>query len=425
MCKKEYVYGTRELHPIRHARESGQVLVLTAIALLSLLAITGLATDVGLLWTQKREMQTAADAAAIGGAWELAQPGIGQASAAARKDAERNGYKHGPAGVTVTVNTPPTSGEFMGMDDAVEVIIRQPKPTYFLRVLGISSVVVQARAVARMRGARNCLYVLHPSASGALKMAGTGTLSANCGIMVNSSSSDALKITGNACISVTAISIKGGYLNGGNSCLLVPTPVTGVPAVPDPLAGVAPPAVGACNYTNYKATGVPPVVTLNPGVYCGGINIAGGSVVFNPGTYILKGGGLIVKSGTVVSGTGVTFYNTEGGGYAYAAIDIAENVTVTLLAPTTGPLAGILFFQDRSISSNKVNTISNNVLSTIQGVFYFPTTTLKYTGSETVGVTKTLIVVYELDMLGNAKVDINFPLPPILGASVTGAALAE
>ena len=45
---------------------SGQVIALTKIALVVLLAMAGLAADIGMLMTQRRDMQTAADAAAIG-----------------------------------------------------------------------------------------------------------------------------------------------------------------------------------------------------------------------------------------------------------------------------------------------------------------------------------------------------------------------
>src|SRR5262249_26204360 len=50
------------------------------------------------------------------------------------------------------------------------------------------------------------------------------------------------------------------------------------------------------------------VVTLNPGYYSS-IDIKGGTVVFQPGIYVLKGGGMTLNGGTI-TGNGVMFYNT-------------------------------------------------------------------------------------------------------------------
>jgi hypothetical protein len=409
--------ATLPLKPTR-ARERGQVLVLTAVALLALLAIAGLATDVGLLWTHKRAMQTAADAAALGAARELSGSNF---VTAGRFDAGRNGYTHGSAEVVVTINNPPLAGEFAGDDDAVEAIVSQPKPVYFLRVLGFDEVTVQARAVARSTGSRNCIYVMHPTASGAMAVSGNGVLGANCGAIVNSSSSSALTLGGTACLAISATSIVGGYRNNSNGCLLVPTPVTGIAPVADPLAGIPPPAVGACNHIGYRLTGGGPPVTLNPGVYCDGIEVNGRTAILNPGTYILRGGGLRLGGGGNLIGTGVTFYNTAGGGYSYSAINLVGGAATVLTAPTSGPLQGILFFQDRSITSSDANRISGGAAVPITGAFYFPTTPLIYTGGSASILISTIIVARTLSISGSATVDMNFPVPPVF----TGAVLAE
>lgn len=53
----------------RHLRGSpcGQILFLMAVAMVVLIGFAALATDIGLLWSGRRRMQTAADAAAIAG----------------------------------------------------------------------------------------------------------------------------------------------------------------------------------------------------------------------------------------------------------------------------------------------------------------------------------------------------------------------
>lgn len=55
---------------IRHD-ENGQVLVLTAFCMLVLLGFLALAVDVGMLYRQKRLVQTAGDAGALAAAAEI------------------------------------------------------------------------------------------------------------------------------------------------------------------------------------------------------------------------------------------------------------------------------------------------------------------------------------------------------------------
>ena len=51
-------------------------------------------------------------------------------------------------------------------------------------------------------------------------------------------------------------------------------------------------------------------------------------------------------------------------------------------APTSGPLAGILFFQDRSIPGSAAgSTMSGNSTSTFDGALYFPTTQVTFSGN--------------------------------------------
>ena len=115
-------------------------------------------------------------------------------------------------------------------------------------------------------------------------------------------------VNGASSVTASAISVAGGaVVSGGGST--TPAPTTGVASVADPFASLPAPAVGACNYNNYSpGYGT---WTLNPGVYCGGINISNGATAtFNPGIYIINGGALSLVGGTSDTGSGVMFYLT-------------------------------------------------------------------------------------------------------------------
>jgi len=124
----------------------GQALPILAAAMALILGLCGLAVDVGLLYTARRSMQTAADAAAVAGATALRSAQT--VSSAARAAATLNGFTNGSNDTTVAVNNPPASGTYSGNASYVEVVVTQPQPTYFLRALGYNTVSVSSRAVS-------------------------------------------------------------------------------------------------------------------------------------------------------------------------------------------------------------------------------------------------------------------------------------
>src|SRR5512139_2980219 len=65
-------------------RQSGAVAIMTAFALVLLIAMIGLVVDLGYLYTRKTELQNAADAAALAGARELNGTAAGVTAAVAR-----------------------------------------------------------------------------------------------------------------------------------------------------------------------------------------------------------------------------------------------------------------------------------------------------------------------------------------------------
>ena len=186
----------------------------------------------------------------------------------------------------------------------------------------------------------------------------------------------------------------------------------------DPLATLAAPTVGPCDYTNYnKKVGV----TINPGVYCGGITLTGGTLNLNPGTYILSGGGLTLKAGTSISGSGVTIYNTAANGYTYKPISFAGNTGINLSAPTSGTYEGILFYTDRTISNATANTITGNNSSVIVGTIYMPGVPLQFIGNATL-TAYTVLVVDTLSLTGNATLNDDYSSlangAPVKGGSI-------
>jgi hypothetical protein len=400
----------------------GQVLVLFCLALFVLMGFMAIAVDVGLLWTDRRAMQTAADAAAIAGINALQSnisctAGSSTTNCPAATDvAAINGYSvNGPNSTTITVGLP-TSVPGAGSGTYVQVDVKQAVPTYFMRALGtlfpgtnFNTVNVDATAIAGYTSGSGCVIGLNASAANTISITGSGTIDApNCNAIDNSdNSSSALVTSGSGSLTANAIGVVGGFSGTG----FTPTPKKVAP-IGDPLAYLTAPTVGSCmtgTYATIASSGNGG--TIGPGTYCGGIKVQGGhSLTLTAGLYILLGGGLTVSSSTI-SGRGVSFFNTYwmsgdptadqnvNNSNQYKPIDISGGSSASLSAPTSqltgvtgGPWEGILFFQDRNVctgtnfcdpsgsTSGNQNTLSGGSGTGFQGVLYFPETPVVYSG---------------------------------------------
>jgi hypothetical protein len=414
-----FVTRHSSLITVYHTSEAGQALAITVLALGVLMGLLGLGIDVGYLRHMRTKMQQAADAAALAGASELL---YGDWVAAADTDATSNGFTNGSNGTTITVNNPPLYGGYAGNAEAVEVIIQQAQPTFFMSVLGFTKVNVAARAVAALGSAPGCIYGLSSSASGAIENTG-GTVTAACSIDDDSDSGSGLRNAGT--ISAKSIGVVGNYSGGGT---FTPTPVTGIPPATDPLVYLQneEPAVGPCNYNNYSIKSRGGSYILSPGVYCGGIKITVSGPVtltFQAGTYILTGsvGLVITGSGNVTGGgSNVTFYNTGTG-----SIDITASATnFALSAPTSGTYAGILIFQNLSDTSAATITASSSG-EALTGALYLPDAPLTITTSSTCTAAYSFFIASTIDFTGSACINDNYASLPEGQSPLKAAVLVE
>ncbi len=407
----------------RHKNDAGQALILFAFTMVVLMGFAGMGIDMGYLRYMRRTMQAATDSAAVAGAAEL---NYGDVTAAARADAATDGFTNGSRGTSVTVNNPPLSGPHQGNPSYVEVIVAQEQPTFFMKVLGIDSHMVSTRAVAYSGTSGACIYSIDPSASSAFSVSGSADLNAQCGILDNSNNSTAALVTnGGGCVSAKYIGVVGQFKNN-SSCAPSPNPESGIAPFSDPLAYLQPPNVGACDYNTVSISGG--TQTLYPGVYCGGINISGGStdITFSPGTYIINGGGLSVSGGANVNGNGVFFYLT-GTSTSFKGVSITGGSASALIAPPSGTYRGILFFQDRAItggSSGANSNIAGGSGMTIQGTLYFPTTTLSYSGTST-NAAYTILVADVVKITNNTYFPDTYSTDPNGFSPIHGAVLVE
>lgn len=383
------IIGSNSIRAGRQSRKlvqerRGAMLVFIAIAGIVLMGFLAMTLDVGAGSRERRIAQTAADAGAIGGGQEILRERPLLVNGSAIDEAARNGFVAG-GGTTVTVNYPPASGPYAANTQYVEVIIGKSIPTIFGSIFNISSLGIQARAVAGVGSfSLNCVYSLDPTAAAALFVDNGADLKTNCGVAVNSNASCAVELNSSGELDATPspITMRGNYCAGGGASA-TPTPQTSAAGVVNPLANLAMPTVGACDYTGtFVVTGT---MTLNPGVYCGGISIttASNTANLNPGTYIIAGGGLTVTNSGAINGTGVTFVLTTGTS-AFKGLDFGNGCKAKLSAPTSGSLKGILVFQDPAAPSIPGSTFACSSTSApeLQGTLYLPNSSITFDGSD-------------------------------------------
>jgi Flp pilus assembly protein TadG len=409
------------------SEDSGSVLVMTALSLVFMMVILGFAVDVGHLRQVKRNVQNAADAAAIAAAIEVRICGdVSNCSAmqsAAQNALSENGMTANTtlsncsgtagSGITMTVNNPPcaiASDPNHGKTNYAEAIVSEQVPMMFGRLAGMKNVTVSARSEAARGIGGPCIYALDPSGPAIVVVAGV-IIQAKCGVVDESASSNALSCVVGAFIYAPRISVSGG--SDSLLCLASSKPKTYVPAPTprDPLAYLPPPPTandpcGTSTHSPYSGSSsavnllLGGTVIFNPGVYCGGISSTASllsNITFNPGMYILRDGpGLLglTQGGlqltltllSSVTGNGVTFYN-EGPTGNFSVIEpvsggsILSLSNVSLSAPTSGEYGGMLFFQAHGVTSPG-NFLANLVAtSNMQGATYLPDAPVTYSVS--------------------------------------------
>lgn len=373
--------------------ESGQTLLLFAIALPVLFGFAALAIDVGMLRYQKEQLQSVADATAIAGALEISYcDGTANCAAmqtAALQSMSENGFTNvtlnsqctgtpSATGITLTLNNGPcelgsiANDPNYGNTGAVEAVVAKEEPTYFGRIFGIKQFMVSARAEAALGPSPYCIYVATKTASSnGVTINGNGGITASCGLMDDSKSTPALTVNGNATLQTTKNSVAGTALLNGNYHVS-PTVNTNAPVLPDPLSYLQPPSPPSPVYNNMTINGNV-TTTLNPGTYVGGLTINGNTnVTLTPGIYYMEGP-FIENGNDTLSGNGVTFYFSQG------SLTLNGNSQADLVAPTTGPYAGILYYQNPS--DTQTVTIDGNATSVFQGTFYAPGAQLTVNGN--------------------------------------------
>lgn len=310
--------------------QTGNVTTLVTVLGAVVVVLVGGAVDAMSLSSQQTNLKSLADEAALSGAKQLivsARNETALKASIAAYIADR-----APRAAIRVASEINFENSTVAVALAERPIVRFPSPLRSIKQ-------VEAKSIAQASGQSGnvCMISLSNTAARSIDIRNKARVTGReCGIYSNSISSSALKVSGNTSLVARLICVAGG-VDGPIHKTDTTEVVTDCPRLNDPLASRARPNVGTCDYTNKVVTSSE---MLLPGTYCGGLEVDGGQAKLASGEYIIKDGALRVTNGGSLQGSYVGFYLTGSD----AVLDFGFSSTISLTAPKTGTLSGLLFF---------------------------------------------------------------------------------
>ncbi len=360
--------------------ERGASFALVAVSMIAILGMTAFVIDVGNWYLAQRQLQNAADAAALAGAVDLPSNAT-QASTDAQTYVNSN-----VSGATATTTTP-----YGGDASTLQVKVTKTVPSIFGGVLGISSVTVSASAAAKVRGS---------TANSLLFAADT-----NCNDQAMTINGNNITVTGgthsngsffqNANNGVFGPTTYGGpnnckYTGNGNNNTFGGTSSPTYDAtdypwpdaytnIPNPVCWKATP--GATSYTCWSGCNVSDTslsqsgftwnannATLPSGVYCttgqinfNGNHLAGNGVTFIAGDFQMNSNNVTFTPASGMDNLlfydqGTNTLNINGNSFLNLGTVFDPNGTINLNG-NSGTLSGFFEGKDVTITGNSTNFV--------------------------------------------------------------------
>ena len=411
--------------------DRGSMLIIMGAALPLLVGAAGLATDT-IQWTLwKRQLQRAADSAAIAGVYtRITVDQQTDVEGAVGTDIALNNH----VGIALAANFPVVE---LPADDGVKK--KQVKVTLQIsKALPFSSMFMASRPTIRAvstaasvpGAAEYCVIALDPSvtATGIEITGSTDIDMGECSLIANSKNPTAAATNGNSggsgggqnsFIKAKSLAAGGGVKYSNNWNIQDYDPNS--PPVADPFAAVNVPAKSTCSkfLANKfdKNQDYPQDRTLLDtagDIVCitGAMTVAGALKLASGVTYVLDGGGLTMTSGSAsLACTHCTVVMTN-----YVDPTKTGNVkltggTLAMTAPVEdGPFKGIALFQDRLAADGGgkgQNHINGNSGAAVTGVMYFPNRSLLYNGGGKITAVCMQIVAKRVEFSGSSNIKLS------------------
>jgi Putative Flp pilus-assembly TadE/G-like len=393
------------------ADQRGNIAVMMAFLLPVLIGAGGLGSEVTQWYLRGRDMQNAADSAAIAAAANASSNYDVEAKAVAAQ----YGFVDGTSNVTVTASNTATCPS--GGNTCYSVTISSMIPLFLSQVVGfkgditvkgVKEKIVSSASIAKQTTVNQVICLLALDTSGtALRTNGapnadfTGcTVMSNSDATCNGSNLKAYK--------GLAVGNNGGGAGCGNTQISnYPTPLT-TPGCPTNCysqmlandTGMSATALAKCagSYPQYaKKTGYPKTISnlsslpsftdINGSkvyVACGDTQLTG-NVTAPAGSILVVENGNLDLGGKTLSGTDLSLVfsgtaDTKSVTYGHAP---TGSGTLDIQAPTSGTWSGVALYQDPSLTGSGVDVsyAGNNPTWNLTGLVYMPNSSLTISGA--------------------------------------------
>ena len=390
----------------------GNALMIAGASLPLVVGAAGLATDT-IQWTMwKRQLQRAADSAAIAGVYnrEAANGATTNTGTAVSHDLTLNNHTWMAlkSGFPV-VNYPANSGVLTNQV-AVSLAVQQRLPFSSLFLATAPTITANATAAAINAGGNACVEALETNANqtGITNNGNTTIDMPNCVMYSNSPSANSASAGGSSSVTAKAIAAVGGISQSNNWHVQSYMPYS--PALPDPFAGVTPnPADMNCT-TDALDHNTDLAAMKAAGINCfGSMSVGSNKSVSVPadfGPIYINGGSIDLKGDFTCTGCTLVLTNKDTSPTAtIGTIDSNAQAHNNITAPTTGPFAGLAIYQDRRATgnTNKINGGSDNEIT---GAAYFPKDILWINGSGTGDALCAMWVARRIVFVGNSGIKL-------------------
>lgn len=398
--------------------ESGNTLAIGAATMPIIIGGAGLAIDTVQISLAKRELQRAADSAALAGAYAINQNP--STTGTARTTVARDGVTRDlqinndeTLSSPAVVQNAPATGSYAGNSNAVRVQLTTSQNLSFFSFFntGPASITVEATA-AIIREGSFCMLSLEDSNAPGITITGNATLNLGCGMSTNSTSTNAITAGGSSVVYATPIMAVGGVPTSTNFGSATLIPYSAIQA--DPFASLPNPTIPAG--TTCASLDVQPnsTVSIGPGPVCfngadikGTLNVASGTEIY------INGGELSFGSQAHVVAPSATFILTSSNATSdpssIATLNMNGGAELDINAPTSGVYSGIAFYQDRRAPIGRAIRYNGNSASAINGALYFPNSYFEYLGNAQTSVTCIQLVARRLNFTGNGTVQNSCP----------------
>ena len=387
----------------RADRLKGQVLVIFALSSFVIVGFMALALDVGFLMSERRETQSAADAAALAAAYAMLT-GEAQSKVATTAFDYATLNDVDPTRATMQVRT--TGDRWTGQ---VEVTILQPVQRFFLGAVYTGPWEVSATAVANIDDVREAEYALIALDCPGIGVNGSmfidvidGSVMSNCDIydFNDGAGSNILLTDGTLDAAGEIIPADGWDAPEGMW--------DSRPPIDDPLAGATPPS----GLTTIEASALPDcfhvdACTLVPGDYSslGNIRIKGTATLL-PGAYRFHETSLTLQdTNSRIEGDGVMLYFDGTPNKTYFD---PKTGAVHLTAPTTAPYPGapdgVVVWID---NCSRFDSQGNEEFY-LEGVFYAPCSAVTLHGNPYGEAVNGQVIVGNLDVRGTSDLIVRY-----------------